>query len=115
MVSCERVGLNCLCVTGFMLHWRVYALPQSRCFTGSGMYFPSLWSCELVVRLSSLGLYVLGVYWPSLWLCALGVGLSNMRCVLGVYLPCATAILPWVCTYSAGSVYACRAYSRGVY
>lgn len=41
-----------------------------------------------------LKLYVLGVYRPSPRLYALGVILFIPRSVLGVHLPCATAVLP---------------------
>lgn len=43
--------------------------------------------------------YVLGVIWPRSWLCAFGVSKSNLRYVLGVCLPGAEAILPWVGAY----------------
>ena len=50
------------------------------------MYLLSLWMCLLGVRLPQV-VHALEVYW------------SNPRCMVGVYLPFATAVLPcaWAC------------------
>lgn len=79
----DLVTLPCMCLA---LAQVLYKL---------GVCLPSLWLCELGVKFPSLRLYVPGVYWPSIWSCMLGVGLSTMRCMLGVFLPCATAVLPY--------------------
>lgn len=103
-VLCAALSLNYMCVTGIEIPWRERALPLLRGFPVAGCVLARIMVGRVLhVLAETMVVHVwreiphvvhdLGVYWPSLGLCSFGINWSNLRSMLGVYVPCATAML----------------------